>query len=205
MRTDFDTLSAADAQFLIHIRLPGGMHLHLARAGTASHTDVLERAAVAGRLVPLEMAQGDEDVRVHHCLADLRFPDVFAALNGNVYVVGSFQAVGDQDVAAGIVGIEPILISAFQMVEGVFAAAHIQRVAVSQERFAAHIFDHVDDGAGIVGTKVRQVARFSEVDLDGDEFAVQFHGWKTCFAQKPFQFRLQCVSHLHPQVCVVYF
>lgn len=59
------------------------------------------------------------------------------------------------------------------MLERVFAAADIERVAVGDEGPAAAFFDKIGDDLGIVRTQERQVAELTEVQLDGDELAVK--------------------------------
>lgn len=59
------------------------------------------------------------------------------------------------------------------MLERVFAAADIERVAVCDEGPAAAFLDEVGDNLGIVRAQKRQVAELAEVQLDGDELAVK--------------------------------
>ena len=56
------------------------------------------------------------------------------------------------------------------MVQGVFAPAHIQGVAVSEEGHPAPGFYHLRHGLGEVGPQVGEVPGFAEVDFNGDEF-----------------------------------
>ena len=73
----FSAGAAADARLFIHEGFAGRMHLHLARAGAATHADVFDRAAEAGRFMPLEVGQRDDDIRVHQRSADLGRFDIF--------------------------------------------------------------------------------------------------------------------------------
>ena len=59
------------------------------------------------------------------------------------------------------------------MLQRIFAAARIHRVAVGQKRLSAQLLDEVGDDLGIVRAQKRQVAELAEVQLDGDEFAVK--------------------------------
>ena len=106
---------------------------------------------------------------------------------------------------ADIIRIEAILIGALDVVQSVFAAAHIERVAVGQERLSAQIFYHVHHSAGVVGAEIGQVARLSEMNLDGDVFVFQIHRGKTCFSEQAFQLHLQGVACSDAQVRAVYF
>ena len=62
--------------------LARGVHLHLAGAGAAAHTDVLQRAAKAGSFVTLKVVQRNHDIRIHNRAADLCFLHIFA-VNGD--------------------------------------------------------------------------------------------------------------------------
>ena len=72
--------------------LARAVHLHLAGAGAAAHAQVLQRSAEARQLVPLEVGEGDDDVRVHDGRAYLGLLDVGAALEGDQPLVQPPQA-----------------------------------------------------------------------------------------------------------------
>ena len=55
------------------------------------------------------------------------------------------------------------------MLDGVFPAPGIERVAVGQERIRAQRAHHVHHGAGVVGAQEADIAHFSEVHLNGGE------------------------------------
>ena len=59
------------------------------------------------------------------------------------------------------------------MLQRVFAAADVERVAVGEEGLAAALLDEIGDDLGIVGAQERQIAELAEMQLDGDEFAVK--------------------------------
>ena len=164
---------AADAMLGIDARLARGMLLHLARAAAAAHADVLHAAAKARALVALEVREADYDVGVHERMADLCLLHVLAVLDGNNRLVGALEAVGDNHLAAGGVRSEAVLVGAVDVLERVFATAHVERVAVGEERLAAQLLDHVRDGTRVVGAQEGEVAQFAEVDLDGDELVVE--------------------------------
>ena len=67
-----------------------------------------QRAAHARLLVALEMGQETKHVRIHHGTADLGFFHIFAALHGDLHFIVALQAVGDDDVAAGGIGVKPL-------------------------------------------------------------------------------------------------
>lgn len=83
------------------------MLFHLARAAAAAHAQVFDGAAEAGGLVPLEVVEADDDVRVHDGPADLGLLHIFAARHRHQRLVGALEAVGDDDLAAGGKGVNP--------------------------------------------------------------------------------------------------
>ena len=101
MRADLCAGAAADAQVCFDIRLAVGVHGHLARTRAAAHADVLERAAEARFLMALEVRERNDDIRVHHGPTDTGGLAVFAARDGNLDIVRTFQTVGDDDMTAG--------------------------------------------------------------------------------------------------------
>ena len=86
------------------------------------------------------------------------------------------------------------------MVQGVFAAAHIQGVAVGQEGLAAQLLDHFDHHGGIVGPQIGQVAGLAEVDLDGRVFVGEINLPDTGGFDQPFQFLGQVFVERSAQV-----
>lgn len=48
-------------------------------------------------LVPFEVGQRNEYIRIHHGAADMGLPDVFAAAHGHVHLIRPLQAVCNND------------------------------------------------------------------------------------------------------------
>src|SRR5699024_4301334 len=184
---DLLTAVAADTEILVHVRFAGAVHLHLACPGTASHADVFQRAAEAGGFMAFEMSQGNKNIRVHDRLSDLGFLHIFAAVYRHIGFVRTFQAVGDQDVASCGEGGETVGICAVQMIQGVFAAAYIQSVAVGEKRFSAQFLHNVGDSFRVIGAEKRQVARLSEMNLDRRIFSVKIYIRYARFFDEAFQ------------------
>ena len=164
--------AAAAAEILIDDALARGVLLHLARAAAAAHADVLERAAEACRLMPLEMGEADEDVGVHDGAADLRFLDILAVLHRDRDVVRALEPVADDDLAARCDRVEAVEVRAVHVLERVLAAAGVERVAVREERAAALRLHEIGDGLRVLRTQESEVAEFAEMHLDGDEFVL---------------------------------
>ena len=118
------------------------------------------------------MGQGYEHIGVHDSPADLCGLYVFAAFHRDLHLVIALQTIANENVAAGGVGRKAVDISRFNVIQGVLAAADIQRVAVGQERLAALTLDQVHHDLGPVGTQISQVAGLTEVHLDGHIFAI---------------------------------
>ena len=137
----------------------------------SADADVLDRAAEACHLVALEVAQGDQHVGVHQRAAHQGRLAVFAVGNGNLDVVRAPQAVGDDHVTAGGHAVEAVQLGVGQVVEGVLAAAGVERVAIGQKGPAAQIPDEIGHGPDVVGPQIRVIAQLAEVHLDGGELA----------------------------------
>ncbi len=152
VRAHFRAASAADTTLLHNIRLARAVHFHFSGTGAAAHAHVFEGAAEARALMSLEMVQRDDDVRVHDRPADFCFLHVLAAFNRHEHIVRAFQPVGDDDMTVRGKRRKAVLISGIEMVERVFPAAHIQRIAIRQKRLAAEFLDDPHDHGRVVGT-----------------------------------------------------
>ena len=157
----------------IDARLAGGMLLHLAGTAAASHAQVLHSAAKAGLLMALKVREADYDVGVHECLADLGLVHVLAALDRNERFIGTLEAVSDDNLATRGIRGKTVLIGGVDVLERVFAATDIKRVAVGEKGLAAQLLHDIRDGAGVVGAQKAQVAQLAKVNLDGDELVLK--------------------------------
>ena len=73
------------------------MLLHLAPAASAAHAQVFHRAAKAGLLVSLEVAQGKNYVGLHNGLADFGGLNVLRPGYRDLHIVVAPQAVADDN------------------------------------------------------------------------------------------------------------
>ena len=121
----------------------------------------------------LKVGEADHDIGIHERLTDLCLAHILTALDRDERLVGTLEAVGDDDLAACGVRGKAVLVGGVDVLERVFAAAHIERVAVGEEGLAAQLLHHVRDGAGVVGAQKAQVAQLAKVDLDGDELILE--------------------------------
>ena len=165
--------TAANAVGGIDARLASGVLLHLAGTATAAHTQVLHGTAKAGLLMALKVGEANHDVGIHECLADLCLAHVLAALDRDERLVGALEAVGDDDLAARGVRGKAVLVGGVDVLERIFAATHIERVAVGEEGLAAQLLHDIRDGAGVVGAQKAQVAQLAKVNLNGDELVLK--------------------------------
>ena len=161
--------TAAHAQVLLDVRLAGVVHFHFAGARAAAHAEVFERAAKARHFVALEVGEGNDDVGVHQRAADLGFLYVLAALYRHGQVVGALQAVGNDGLHTGLEGVKAVLVSAFQVLQGVLAAADVKGVAVGQKGAAAQALDVIAHHPGVLRAQIGEVAGFAKVHFDGDK------------------------------------
>ena len=205
MRTDRKAFSAADTSVRFSVRFARGMHLHFAGTGTASHTDVLQRTAEARTLMTLEMVERNEDIGIHDRASDLRFFDIFAAVNGHTDLVRTLQTVADQNVTARRIRNKAVFIGRIDVVKCIFSSADIQRIAVGQKRFAAEFFDNGCNGFGIVRTEKSEVARFAEMQLDGGVLVFKIDLVNTRRMHEPLELLQKIQSGLGAQVGVIYF
>ena len=173
VRADLFAGTAANAVLGRDVRLAGGMLLHLAGTAAASHAQVLHGAAKAGLLMALKVREADHDIGIHERLTDLGLAHVLAALDRDERLVGALEAVGDDDLAARGIRGKTVLISGIDVLERVFAATHIERIAVGEEGLAAQLLHDICDGAGVVGAQKAQIAQLAKVNLDGDELVLK--------------------------------
>ena len=78
----------------------------------------------------------------------------------------------------------------FHVLQRIFTAADVERVAVGQKRHAAAFFDHVGHGFGVIRTQKSEIAQFAEVELDGDKLSLKINLVKTGREQELFQLHL---------------
>ena len=173
VRADLFAGTAANAVLGRDVRLAGGMLLHLAGTAAASHAQVLHGAAKTGLLMALKVGEADHNVGVHERLTDLGLVHVLAALDRDERLVGALEAVGNDDLATRSIRDKAILVGGIDVLERVFAATDIERIAVGEEGLAAQLLHDVRDGAGVVGAQKAQVAQLAKVNLDGDELVLE--------------------------------
>ena len=184
----------------IDARLAGGMLLHLAGTAAASHAQVLHGAAKAGLLMTLKVREADHDVGIHECLADLCLAHVLAALDRDERLVGTLEAVGDDDLATRGIRGKAVLVGGVDVLERVFAATDIKRVAVGEEGLAAQLLHDIRDGAGVVGAQKAQVAQLSKVNLDSDELVLKVDLLNTGAADEALELVKLALASMRAQV-----
>lgn len=78
------------------------------------------------------MGKGDEYIRIQNGSADFGFFYIDSIPNRNQSLVGAFQTIADDNMAAGREWGKTVGICAVQMVQCIFSASDIQGVAVRQ-------------------------------------------------------------------------
>ena len=91
------------------------------------------------------------------------------------------------------------------MLQGVLAAADIERIAVCQEGQAFLLFDDVGHSLGEIGAQKCQVARLAKVNLNGDEFILHIDGADAGFFDELFQLIRQADAVMCVHVCEIDF
>ena len=167
--------AAADALFGIHHRAAGIVHIPFAPSGAGAHAQILQSATEAGLLVPLEVVQGDDDIRVHNGPADIGLFHIFAAVDGHGHIVGALQTVGNQHMGAGGVGGEAVEIGGFQMIQSILPGADVQCVGIGEEGLAPQILDDVNEDTGVAAAQVSHVPQLAEVNFDGHKLVLKIN------------------------------
>ena len=148
----------------------------------------------------LKVGEADHDIGIHECLADLGLVHVLAALDRNERLVGALEAVGDDNLTARGIRGEAVLVSGVNVLERVFAATDVERVAVGEEGLAAQLLDDVRDGAGVVGAQKAQVAQLAKVNLDGDELVLKVDLLNTGATNEALEFVELALASMRAQV-----
>jgi len=121
----------------------------------------------------LKVREADHDIGIHERLTDLCLAHVLTALDRDERLVGTLEAVSDDDLATRGIRGKAVLVGGVDVLERIFAATHIERVAVGKEGLAAQLLHDVCDGAGVVGAQKAQVAQLAKVNLNGDELVLK--------------------------------
>ena len=117
-------------------------------------------------LVPVKNGEYVKEAKIGHA-------HVLAALDRDERLVGALEAVGDDDLATRGIRGKAVLVGGIDVLERVFAATDIERVAVGEEGLATQLLHDIRDGAGVVGAQKAQVAQLAKVNLDGDELVLK--------------------------------
>ena len=148
----------------------------------------------------LKVGEADHDVGVHECLADLGLVHVLTALDRNECLIGAFEAVGDDNLTARGIRGEAVLVGGVDVLERVFAATDVERVAVGEEGLAAQLFYDVRDGAGVVGAQKAQVAQLAKVNLDSNELVLKVDLLNTGAANEALELVELALASMRAQV-----
>ena len=184
----------------IDARLAGGMLLHLAGTAAATHTQVLHGAAKTGLLMALKVGETNHNVGIHECLADLCLAHILTTLDRDERLVGTLEAVGDDDLATRGIRGKAVLVGGVDVLERVFAAADIERVAVGEEGLAAQLLYDIRDGTGVVGAQKAQIAQLAKVNLNGDELVLKVDLLNTGATDEALEFVELALASMRAQV-----
>ena len=121
------------------------------------------------------LLQLTQQLTVLHRIAQLdkHLVNIFSACYGHFYVVRTLKAVCYYNRAVHGYGTKAVLPCTLHVLNGVLAAAGIERVAVGQVGLAAQLLDDVRHRTRIVRAQEAEVAQLAEVHLDRHKLA--FH------------------------------
>ena len=204
VRTDLFAGTAVNTVLGRDVRLAGGMLLHLAGTAAASHAQVLHGAAKTGLLMALKVGEADHDIGVHERLTNLGLVYVLAVLDRDECLVGTLEAVGDDDLATRGIRGKAVLIGGIDVLERVFTATDVERVTVGEEGLATQLLHDIRDGAGVVGAQKAQIAQLAKVNLDSDELVLEVDLLDTGVTYEALELVELALASMRAQVGEVY-
>ena len=152
-----------------------------------------------------EMAEADKYIGVHDGTADLRLFHQFPALYRDADIIGSLQAIADNNMAARRQKTEPVLIGRAQMLQRVFPSSHIQGVAVCEEGAAAQFLNHIRHRFGVIRTQERKIPRLAEMDLDRGHLFLKIDLPDPCFPDQLLKLLRKIRPRKGTHVCEINF
>ncbi len=135
-----------------------------------------------------EMRKADEHIGIYEGPAYLGLLHILPTDDIYFNFIRSLKAIRDDDMTAGGIRHESILVCAVQMIEGVLSSSDIQRVAVGKEGSAPQLLDHLNYGRCIVRPEKCKISRLSEVHLHGGELVGKIDGFNACLLDQPLEF-----------------
>jgi hypothetical protein len=181
------------------------VHYHFSRPAAATHSDILNRSAKTGTFVSLKMRQRNKYVSIHHRSTDSRGLTIHPALNGNIDIVRSFQAVSDNVLATSRNKIETVFFGSIQMHNSIVTSSDVQSITVSQKRQTAEFLDFFDNSFDPLRTEIRQITGFAEMYLDSDVLTFEVDVPETGFGDDPLQFAQQRIAVLATHISPINF
>ena len=149
--------------------------------------------------MPLEVAEGDDDIGVHDRAADLGLFDK-GQIHGDEGLIRALETVGNDDMAAGLEGGKPVQIGCLHVVEGVLARPHIECVGICEKGFAALRLHIIRNHLCILRPQMGQVSEFPEVDLDRGIPVFKIDAFKACTLHKAVQLLRQGLSRRRVEI-----
>ncbi len=151
----------------------------------------------------LKVGEADHDIGIHECPTDLGLVHVLAALDRDERLVGTLEAIGDDDLATRGIRGKAVLVGGVDVLERVFAATDVERVAVGEEGLASQLLHDIRDGAGVVGRKA-QIAQLAKVNLDSDELVLEVDLLDTGVTYEALELVELALASMRAQVGEVY-
>ena len=132
------------------MRMTALVLLHLSGTASAAHADILDRSAEAGLLMAFEVCKRNKDIGIHNGPADISFLAVFPVGNRHKDIISTAKTVTNDYLAACRNSIKAVHICTVHVLQGMFSASGIKRVAVCKERHSAVLLDNISNGLSII-------------------------------------------------------
>ena len=150
----------------------------------AAHGEVLDRAAETAHRVPLEVGQNDHRIGGKERLRNLDRSEMFQ-VDGHFLVALAGHAVGHDHRSVHDIGRKTVAIRRFQMIHGVMAGGLVERAGIRQERAGPRRLHAIHDLPHERRVQVGIVARFAEVQLDGNDLILADRAERLHLVRKP--------------------
>ena len=199
------TAAAAAAELFIDLTFTGGMLLHLTGAASATHTEILDASAKARHFMSFEMCKAYDNIRVHYCTSDFCGLAVLGILHRNLDLVGAAETVGNYNLTACSCRIESVVVRTVKVLQRMLSAPRIKSIAVCEERYSSLLLYKVSNRLGILRTKIREVAKLTEMHLDSNKFSFHVDVLDARGNTKPFKLFCLGSSYLDTKIRKIHF
>lgn len=165
--------------------LRAAVQFELSATTGSSHTEVFQRTAKSGLLVTLEVAHGDNDVGIDYGSAYLGSLAILS-IDGYFAVVGSLEAIGNDNGALSRYGVIAILHGTLQVIYGIGTTTGVEGIGVGEEGTTTQRTHDSCHAGCILRTQIGHIARLAKVYLDGGKLILKIDVGNTGLAHYSF-------------------